>query len=145
MTDEEVSEIIISLVEQGVPTTIVAKAFNVDTLTIKNLQADLRINKYGSSEIAELLQGLMFIAYEEALKSIRTGTPPVRARMVSLVLSKGLALVGRQSPEEFERLRSELGGLLSSMQEKKNSNAPSMYADPTYSPSDVEVDDDTSA
>lgn len=139
-TTDKIAELAINLLQLGVPATIIAKAFTIDTLVVKNLQAELRITHYGASEIAELLQGLMFTAYEEALKMIKTGTPAVRTRMVSLVLGKGLALVGRQSPEEFDRLRQELGGLLTDMQ--GNGKSPALYADPDYSPGEEDVDDD---
>lgn len=144
INDEEfnqyISELIVSLIQLGVPTTIVASAFEIDTLEVKNLQATLRIKQYGSSEIAELLQSLMFEAYEEAVRSIRTGSPAVKSRMISLILSKSLALVGKQAPETFERMRAEMADMFGEMKQDAPASIP-LYATPTYSPSDADTDD----
>lgn len=137
--NNQITATIINLLENGVPTTIVANAFNIDTLTIKGLLADLRVKKYGSSEIAELLQGLMFEAYEEAVRSIRHGNPAVKSRMIALVLSKAMALVGKQAPEEFERMRREVLGLMSDTNSERAME--SMFPDPEFSPSDTEDDE----
>jgi len=135
----DTATVIVNLLQLGVPTTIVAKAFNADELEIKGLQADLRVHHYGSSEIAELLQGLMFLAYEQAKNDILNGTPTIKTRMVALVLGKGLALVGKQSPEEFERLRADMGALFVDMK-TGDLNSPGLRPDDEFSPSDVEVD-----
>lgn len=143
MTDlqADVSQYIISLLEDGVPTAPIAKAFSVDQFTVKSLQATLRTKRYGSSEIAELLSGLMFEAYEEAKTQIRAGSPATKFRMISLVLSRALPLVGKQSPEEFERLRAEMQSMLSDISTSP-AESPSLYPNPTFSPTDdVEEDD----
>ena len=128
-----VEEVILSLLQDGVPTGPIARAFQVDQSTVKDLQAAVRTKVYGSSEIAELLSGLMFEAYSEARNQIHSGNPAVKTRMIQMILSRGMALVGRQSPEEFERLRKEMTNLLSDISTEK-SDIPSMYADPTFSP-----------
>lgn len=134
------TEIILSLLSDGVPTAPIARAFSIDQATVKSLQATIRTKVYGSSEISELLAGLMFEAYESARIQLRTGNPAAKAAMIKLILSRALSLVGRQSPEEFERLRSEMLNLLTDMSTQQ-SEVPSMYADPAFSP--IETDTDT--
>lgn len=134
----------IRLLERGVPTGPISYAFDVTQRTVKELVATIRVHQYGSSEIAELLSSLMFEAYEEAKRSLRHGNPAVKARTINMVLSKAMALVGKQSPEEFERMRAEVLSMFGDISTKQ-SDIPSMYADPTYSPSgseDVGVADD---
>lgn len=129
---ETVVPIITTLLQQGVPTNPIAIAFNVDQSLVKDLQSELKIAQYGSAEIAELLQSLMFEAYQEARQQIKTGSPATKTRMIQMVLSRAMVLVGKQSPEEFERLRRELQSTFSEM--ASSDNVISMYPDPTFSP-----------
>ena len=132
-TDDLITEAIIRLLENGVPTKPISIAFDIDQATVKNIQATLRIKHYGASEIAELLQNLMFDAYAQARHQMQFGSPTAKQAMIRMVLSRAMALVGKQSPEEFERLRREMVGLMADIT-TKTGVPPSMYADPTYSP-----------
>lgn len=136
--NEYISQLITKLLQLGVPTTIVSTAFTLDISDVKQLQADLRVKQYGSPEIAELLQGLMFIAYERAKHDIIHGSPALKSRMIGLVLSKSLALVGKQAPETFDNLRHQITALFSDM--KMDNVSRSIYVDDDFSPTDVEED-----
>lgn len=129
---ETVVPIITTLLQQGVPTNPIAIAFNVDQSLVKELQAEIKISQYGSSEIAELLQSLMFEAYQEARQQIKSGSPATKTRMIQMILSRAMVVVGKQSPEEFERLRRELQSTFAEM--TNNNNVVSMFPDPTFSP-----------
>lgn len=134
-TDDVITTAIISLLENGVPTGPISKAFDITQTVVKSIQATLRIKQYGAAEIAELLQNAMFEAYAQAMQQMSHGSPAARQRMIGLVLSKAMALVGRQSPEEFHRLRAGLTDLLKDMTSvKATATTPSLYATPDFSP-----------
>lgn len=135
------TDAIITLLENGVPTGPISKAFNITQTAIKAIQSELRIKHYGSSEIAELLQNLMFEAYQQARHQMRFGSPSSKQNMIRMVLSRAMALVGKQSPEEFERLRKEMVSLMADMTTKTGA-PPNMYADPTFSPVGEDLADD---
>lgn len=132
---------ITKLLESGVPTGPIAQAFNLTQQTVKDLQAAIRVSRYGSSEISELMAGLMFEAYTEARNTLHNGSPSAKTRMIQMILARAMGLVGRQAPEEFERLRSEVQGLMGDIITKESS--PSLSPNPTFSPIDIDTDTDT--
>lgn len=132
---------IMTLLENGVPTGPIAKAFNMDQTTVKSIQATLRIKVYGASEIAELLQNLMFDAYKQARHMMIYGSPATKQRIIQMILSRAMSLVGKQAPEEFELLRHEMQKMLVEVASSVTGEIPSMYADPTYSPTTIEDDE----
>ena len=139
----EVDTLILNLLEEGVPTGPISRAFNVDQSLVKEFLNEIRARKYGSAEITELLQNLMFEAYEEARSQIRSGSPTVKARAINMILSRSMALIGRQSPEEFTRLRNQMQSLLQKVATADN-ESPNLYPDAAFSPiADDTIPDDT--
>lgn len=140
MTDETVATVMVSLLESGVPTGPIAAAFDLDQTTVKELQAELRITKYGSAEIAELLTGLMFDAYAQARTQIYNGSPAAKTRMIQMIIGRGMALAGKQAPEEFERLRNQMMSLF--LDTTSGESQTGLFPDPTFSPVEIDQEDE---
>lgn len=142
---QRISQYMIALLENGVPSAVVARVFEIDEQDAKTLLSSLRARRYGSSEITELMQGLLFKAYARTVYMMEHGNPAEKQRVTSLVLNRGLAMMGKQSPETFERMRDDMLSLMSDVGTTVTDKAPSIYADRHYSPdeSKSDVDEDS--
>jgi hypothetical protein len=104
--------IITRLLEVGVPPTAVANAFYIEVEAVKELQMDLRIERYGTAELAEAMHALMWKAYEDTLVLISQAPPARRLQLNMTLLAKAQSLVGNQAPDSIGRLQSELDGIM---------------------------------
>jgi hypothetical protein len=104
--------IITRLLEVGVPPSAIAAAFQVEVEPVKEMQMQLRTAKYGTSELAEAMQSLMWKAYEDTLVLLAQAPPARRLQMNMSLLSKAQSLVGSQAPDMFGRIQAELDGIM---------------------------------
>ena len=132
--------IIESLLTVGVPPTAIGKAFQIDPLVIKDQQADLHILKYGTAEISEAMNFLMWQAYQDALSILESAPSATRTRFIITLLSRQSVILGKESPQSLERMRGELESLISDIG-LDHPVTPSIYADPQFSPVDGTSDD----
>lgn len=132
--------IIIALLEVGVPPTAIGKAFRIDPQSIKELQAELLITKYGTAEISEAINFLMWRAYEDSLSILDSAPAAQRQRFITTLLSRQSAIVGKESPQSIARMRGELEHLWADIG-VEDPKTPSIYAPSEFTPTDGETDD----
>lgn len=116
MTEDEFTWIVDRLLEVGVPSTAVAKAFSIDPFVVRDRQNELRVAQYGAAELSEALANLQWQAFEEAKAMIRDAPHAVRYRFIMGILSKTMSLTARQSPETLGNLRVNLLDLMDAAQ-----------------------------
>jgi hypothetical protein len=126
VTEEEKAEVVYKLLKKSVPPTAVAHALDMDPDTVKGVLAQIRVEDYGTDEIAEAMTYLIWVAYETALHEIQFGTPASKARFIQLVLARSIGLAGKSTPETSERIRAALEGMAADMAPKIQL-APSIY------------------
>jgi hypothetical protein len=132
--------IIIRLLEVGVPPTAISKAFQVDVQAIKELSADLTITKYGTPEISEAMNYLVWRAYQEGLTILESAPSASRQRFIFTLLSSQSRILGKESPQSLERMRGELESLISQVG-VDDPVVQSIYATSEFSSVDGEADD----
>ena len=137
---EWLETIIIALLEVGIPPTAIGKAFRIDPQAIKELQAELNISKYGTAEISEAINFLMWRAYEDALSILDSAPSAQRQRFITTLLSRQSAIVGKESPQSIARMRGELESLLGDMG-VEDPATPSIYAPSEFTPTNGTTDD----
>lgn len=128
------------LLSCGVPPSAIARAFEVDIDAIKSLQATLYVQQYGTAEISEAMNFLMWRAYRDALEILDSAPVVQRTRFITTLLSRQSIILGKQSPEGMQRLRTELESLITSIN-VEDPLEPSIYADSQFSALDGETDD----
>ena len=133
-------QIVICLLEVGVPPTALSKAFRVDVDAIKEIQATLLVQKYGTAEISEAMNFLMWRAYQDALSILESAPSATRMRFITTLLSRQSVILGKESPQSLERMRSELNNLIASIG-VEDPTTPSIYATSEFTPVDGETDD----
>jgi len=105
--------ICISLLQVGVPPTAIGKAFRIDPQALRELQAELHVVKYGTAELSEAINFLMWRAYEDAHAILDSAPSAMRQRFITTLLARQSAIVGKESPESISRMRGELEELWS--------------------------------
>jgi hypothetical protein len=128
------------LLEVGVPPTAISKAFQVEVDAIKELQSTLDVQRYGTAEIAEAVNFLVWRAYQDALEILDSAPATQRQRFITTLLSRQSMILGKQSPEGMNRMRAELEGLIASVNIEQPLE-PSIYATSEFNPVDGEVND----
>jgi hypothetical protein len=132
--------IIVSLLEVGVPPTAIGRAFQIDPHVIKERQADIYVQRYGTAEISEAMNYLMWRAYQDALSILESAPSATRTRFITTLLSRQSIILGKESPQSLERMRNELSSLIADIGVEEPVT-PSIYADPQFAPVDREADD----
>lgn len=102
------TDVVIALLEVGVPPTAIARALDMDADHVKGALNYMRAEKYGTDEISEAMTHLIWVGYETALHEIEYGTPASKARFIQLVLSRSIGIAGKSTPEASERIRAAL-------------------------------------
>jgi hypothetical protein len=111
-TPDWLPAIITRLLEVGVPPTAIANAFYVEVEAVKELQMSLRVEKYGTAELAEAMHDLMWNAYEDTLELIKQAPPARRLQLNMSLLAKAQTLVGNQTPDGVLRIQAELDAMM---------------------------------
>jgi hypothetical protein len=132
--------LIVCLLEVGVPPTAISKAFRVEVSPIKELQATILTGQYGTAEISEAMNYLMWRAYSDALDILTSSPPATRTRFITTLLSRQSSILGKESPEGLNRMRSELQDLIASVN-IDDPTVPSIYAPSVFEAVDGEADD----
>jgi hypothetical protein len=133
--------IIVSLLEVGVPPTAIARAFRIDQFAIKERQSQLHISQYGTAEISEAMNFLMWRAYQDALSILDSAPSATRTRFITTLLSRQSIILGKESPQSLERMRDELNNLVSTIN-VPDPITPSIYQSSQYTPATVDGDTD---
>lgn len=137
---EWLETICIALLEVGVPPTAIGKAFKIDPQALKELQAQLNISKYGTAELSEATNYLMWLAYEDALAILESAPSASRQRFILALITRQAAIVGKESPQSIARMRGELERLWADMG-VEDPKVESIYAPSEFTPTDGTTDD----
>lgn len=137
---EWLETICIALLEVGVPPTAIGKAFRIDPQAIKELEAEIHISKYGTAEISEAINYLMWRAYEDALAILDSAPSASRQRFITTLLARQSSIVGKESPQSIARMRGELEKLWADMG-VEDPRVESIYAASEFTPTDGTTDD----
>jgi hypothetical protein len=127
LTVEQKGDLIVSLLEQGVPPGPIAKALDFEEETIKGIVSDLHIAKFGTDELAEAMNYLIWVAFEECLHQIKYGSPATQQRFISMVLARSVGIAGKQTPEGFQKMRDALEEIRVEMNEPVIATGGSIY------------------
>lgn len=128
------------LLEVGVPPTAISKAFYVELEAVKDLQATVHIQRYGSAELSEAMLLFMWKMIDDAYEMLETAPLNQKARLMTTLLARASSMVQAADPEGLAKMREEFGKLTASIQSTE-STVPSIYASPEFSPMDGEPDD----
>ncbi len=109
-------EVVRRLLNVGVPPTAVANAFDIDPAPVKAVARMMRREAYGTDELGEANAFLTWVAYEEMLTLLRTGSPEMRAKVAMQLQSKAMAISARQTPEDVSMARAALGALVADLE-----------------------------
>jgi hypothetical protein len=128
------------LLEVGVPPTALSKAFKVDVYAIKELQDQIHCENYGTAEISEAMNFLMWQAYAEGREILASAPPTTRMRFITNLLSRQSVILGKQSPESLDRMRTALNDLYANIG-VPDPAAGSIYATSPFTPVDGNPND----
>ena len=128
------------LLAVGVPPTAIARAFSVDPYAVKELESTVNVELYGTAEISEAMNFLVWRAYSDAMEILTSAPIQVRTRFITTLLSRQSVILGKQSPQSIERMRGELEQLIAGVG-VDNPATPSIYATSEFSPVDGKADD----
>jgi hypothetical protein len=109
--DETLIDLVHSLLSNGVTPTTIAHVLGIDADLLRDVQSEIRVRQFGTDELDEAMDFLMWRAYEQANNILRSGTTQEKIRAISMVLSKAVGLAGRRPPETFGNIREELAKL----------------------------------
>lgn len=139
---DEKREAAAQLVALGVNEHVVAAGMGLSLSDVKTLHASRSAVETKLSpedqQLAEAMRGLAWRCYEEAMVTLEYGHPTEKAALVRLVLQRSMGLVGMETTQRFDDLRTEFEKLLES------SRLPSRgtNAEPSAPPIDVDYSDE---
>lgn len=104
------------LVAMGVDPHIVAAGMqlplkDVQTLYAQRTEVSTRLSPE-DQQLAEAMRGLAWRAYEEAMVTLEFGRPDHKQALVRIILQRSMGLVGMESTERFDELRTDFETLL---------------------------------
>lgn len=115
MADEK-RESASQLVALGVDPHVVAAAMqlplkDVQTLYAQRTEVSTRLSPE-DQQLAEAMRGLAWRAYEEAMVTLEFGRPDHKQALIRIILQRSMGLVGMESTERFDELRTDFEDLL---------------------------------
>lgn len=119
MTGEELEIIVGSLLENGVPPSVIARVFDLDHDLVKHAQSQVRVKRYGTDDMTEYMEQLQWDAVDEARQTIATGSAAEKSRVLGMVLGKQVALAARRTPEGVRNSQDALLDALEAMRNEK--------------------------
>lgn len=128
------------LLAVGVPPTALSKAFNLDVTPIRELEATMHIEQYGTAEISEAMNFLIWRAFADGMDILDNAPSASRQRFITTLLSRQSSIVGKQSPEALARMRAELDSLYGHIG-VADPQSGSIYATSPFTPTDGDTDD----
>ena len=124
-------EVVRRLIRVGVPPTAIANAFDLEPGPIKAVARNMRREQYGTAELSEAHSFLTWLAYEELLGLIKSGSPEIRLKAAMQVQAKAMSISARQTPEEVTMARSAFADLVADIEiaESELEEAAQAYED----------------
>jgi hypothetical protein len=108
VTEQELVSIVNSLLGEGVPPGIVARVFALDEELIKQQLKLVRTEHYGTADMEEYLEQVQWDAIDYARQTLVEGNAADKARVMSMLLSKGMAAAGKRIPDSVKEGRDKL-------------------------------------
>jgi hypothetical protein len=117
VTSGELELVVEKLLQEGVPSGVVARVFGLEEELIRQAVRQMRLKRYGTEDIAEYTDQLQWDAVEHAREILAHGTEADKMRLTNFTLGKHIALSGRRTPESQRRSQEELLDALRHMRE----------------------------
>ena len=99
------------LVEEGVPASVVARAFDLDVDLVKEVRATVRVRLYTTADMDEYLESLRWAVMSDAFSILRHGSTMDRTRLTAAVLGRQITASARK-PSEGEKEQKQLIAIL---------------------------------
>lgn len=130
MTDAELVTLVERCLIEGVPPSVVARVFGLDTELVKQAVKTVRVKQYGTDDLAEYTEQLQWDAVDQARQILSSGSVADKTRFISSVLGRHISVAGRRTPatqrEAAEKVLTMLDGMV---------KAPSLRAEDDEEPS----------
>lgn len=115
------------LVALGVNEHVVAAGMGLSLKDVQTLHVERTTTKLSpeDKQLAEAMRGLAWRAYEEAMVTLEFGHPHDKQALIRLILQRSMGLVGMETTERFDELRTDFESLLTSAREMGTVDADS--------------------
>ena len=115
------------LLSVGVPPTAIANAFDLDPQVVKNLLGERHVRKFGTAELAEAINILMWDAFED-LKELQRNAPISKRLQIDMTLvAKASAMIGSQEPDSMSKLQAEMAAMTAEVRSIPVETGTSIY------------------
>jgi hypothetical protein len=112
LEEDDAVDLLHRLLAQGIPPSAIARALGIDHEFVRGVAAEVRSRRYGTSEITEAMDWLMWQAFDAAVDLLHSGSPANRIRAVSMILPRSVTAAAKQDPQAFGDMRDNLQALL---------------------------------
>ena len=121
MSEAELLETMVNrLLEEGVPTEVISRAFQLDIELLKERQSQVRKNRYGTDDLSEYIEHLRWTALESALTTVTSGSVADKTRFLSAILGKEMAVSARRTPESQRKAVDSVMDMMAEMRKGPN-------------------------
>lgn len=117
MTPDEYQILTERLLEEGVPPGVVARSLELDPELVKATQKNVRVANYGTDDMTDYTEQLLWDALDAARKTLETGSAAEKSRVMGVVLGKQVALSARRTPQAVRNASEEMLERLRQMRE----------------------------
>ena len=108
MNLDEFEHLVLKALELGVPTDVTAELFELPVDTCAELQKRVRVERTGTSDLSDYLEGLQWRALEQADRMLRTGSSDQAVKIVNAVFGRQLQVAGRRPSSSMEEQRAKI-------------------------------------
>jgi hypothetical protein len=105
---DEYEHLVLRALELGVPADVVAQLFELPLDTAEELQREIRVERFGTDDITKYLEGIQFLALEQAERMLRSGSTQDAVKIVSAVFGRQIQAAGKRPSRALEESREDL-------------------------------------
>jgi len=120
---EWLEPIICRLLSVGIPPTAISNALDLAVEPIKALQDTMRINRYGTAELAEAMNFLIWKALDDTLDMMASAPIDKRMRLNTTLLARASAIVHGQQPDSMARIQKEMADLTAELTDTESGSS----------------------
>lgn len=117
MKPAELEYVVGRCLTEGVPSGVVARIFELSPDLVRQAQSILRIERYGTDDLAEYTVQAQWEAVAQARNVFAHGSPTEKARFAASLLRGPISRSAKDVPDEVRRLQAEVTETMRSMRE----------------------------